>query len=305
MQALRGSATFAVSGAACQTRSYAAAQPLLAAAPQHRTRAAAAASGTAALAARTSVACRLPAATPLRAARRRVLVCGARRGGGDDDSPTVSERLVSAIPYLLPLLDGLRYSACPRARAANPVALQPVACLSPALTHDSRPCLRASPGRFFFLEFPQAAVAILPLRPLLEVSAAARGNHATRWNVRERCAWCSHAALPPPQLYTSVPFGSLIAFFALYLGIVKNQEYSSYVRFNGQARACEAQGQRPPLTLALSHTHPQQAILLDIVLILPSLFEQLFRMPSSGFGLNLYIALCAFAPRRRLPMNGT
>ena len=37
------------------------------------------------------------------------------------------------------------------------------------------------------------------------------------------------------------------------------------------------------------------------MLILPSLFEQLFRMPSSGFGLNLYIALCASAPRRRLP----
>jgi hypothetical protein len=37
-------------------------------------------------------------------------VCEARRGGGDD-APTVPERLVASIPYVLPLLDGLRYSA--------------------------------------------------------------------------------------------------------------------------------------------------------------------------------------------------
>ena len=149
MQALRGTAAFAVSGVARQTRSSAAAQPLRVAAPQHRSRAAAAASGTAALAARASVACRLPAAAPLRAARRRVLVCGARRGGDDEDSPTVSERLVSAIPYLLPLLDGLRYSACPIARAAHPAALQssglpgtsPNARLVPLPARTARPFL--------------------------------------------------------------------------------------------------------------------------------------------------------------------
>jgi hypothetical protein len=73
----------------------------------------------AALAARASVAIRLPAA-PLRAARRRAsAVCEARRGGGDD-SPNVAERLVSAIPYLLPLLDGLRYGARPEAQALHP-----------------------------------------------------------------------------------------------------------------------------------------------------------------------------------------
>jgi len=99
-----------------------------------------------------------------------------------------------------------------------------------------------------------------------------------------------------------VPFASLVAFFALYLGVVNNQAYSRYVRFNGQARAPRDLGAVSLLTTA-PLTHPQQAILLDIVLILPSLFENLFRMPSSGFGLNLYIALCAYAPRRRLPMN--
>jgi predicted membrane chloride channel (bestrophin family) len=38
------------------------------------------------------------------------------------------------------------------------------------------------------------------------------------------------------QLYTTVPFASVIVFFALYLGIVNNQAYSRFVRFNGQVR---------------------------------------------------------------------
>jgi len=98
-----------------------------------------------------------------------------------------------------------------------------------------------------------------------------------------------------------VPFASLIVFFALYLGIVNNRAYSRYVRFNGQARAVRS------LALALRLSSPraslvrlQQAILLDIVLILPSLLENLFRMPSSGLGLNVYIALCASRSRAML-----
>ena len=84
---------------------------------------------------------------------RRGGVCAAR-GGGYEDSPTAAERVVAALPYLLPLLDGLRY------------------------------------GKFFFLEFPQAQLLLLPLQPVL-------------------------------QLYTTVPFASVIAFFGLYLGIVQ------------------------------------------------------------------------------------
>ncbi len=72
------------------------------------------------------------------------------------------------------------------------------------------------------------------------------------------------------QLYTTVPFASLIIFFGLYMGIVQNQNYSRFVRFNGQ-----------------------QAILVDILLILPSLIENLFRPPTSGFGLSVFISLCA------------
>jgi hypothetical protein len=64
----------------------------------------------------------------------RSLVVNARRGGGyNDDTPTAAERVVAALPYLLPLLDGLRY------------------------------------GKFFFLEFPQAQLIFLPLQPLLQL----------------------------------------------------------------------------------------------------------------------------------------
>jgi hypothetical protein len=61
------------------------------------------------------------------------LVVNARRGGYNDDTPTAAERVVAALPYLLPLLDGLRY------------------------------------GKFFFLEFPQAQLIFLPLQPLLQL----------------------------------------------------------------------------------------------------------------------------------------
>jgi hypothetical protein len=76
------------------------------------------------------------------------------------------------------------------------------------------------------------------------------------------------------QLYTTVPFASIAVFFALYLGIVNNQKFGRFVRFNGQ-----------------------QAILLDVLLILPSLVENVIRMPSGGAGLSIFISICACAQR--------
>jgi hypothetical protein len=72
---------------------------------------------------------------------RRGAVCQAR-GGDYDDSPTAAERVVAALPYLLPLLDGLRYGA-PR----------PKACLLLRRAQRVAPCHRqdalelAPPGR--------------------------------------------------------------------------------------------------------------------------------------------------------------
>lgn len=92
-------------------------------------------------------------------------------------------------------------------------------------------------GKFFFAQFPQFARLLAPLNPLV-------------------------------SLYFTVPFASFAVFFAVYLGIINNQNFSRYVRFNAM-----------------------QAVLLDVVLILPGLFENLFRPPSSGPGLQAYISL--------------
>lgn len=81
-------------------------------------------------------------------------------------SPDIQERVLAAIPYLLPLLDSFGY------------------------------------GRFLFYQFPQIRSVIAPLGPLV-------------------------------SLYTSVPFAPLLCFFGLYIGIVQNQQWSRFVRFNG------------------------------------------------------------------------
>ncbi|KAK9832642.1 hypothetical protein WJX81_006487 [Elliptochloris bilobata] len=113
--------------------------------------------------------------------------------------PEVTDRLLSALPYLVPLFDGLRY------------------------------------GKFLFLQFPIFGRVLTPLDPLI-------------------------------RLYFSFPFASLVVFFAIYAGLVNNQRFSRFVRYNAM-----------------------QSILLDIVLVLPGLLESLFRPPMSGLGLQLYI----------------
>lgn len=134
-----------------------------------------------------------------RRVRRRSVSVAARGGGAD---PTPVERAISAAPYLLPLLDGIRY------------------------------------GRFLFLQFPIFSKLLSPLQPLISV-------------------------------YYSVPFASILVFFAVYLGVINNYEFPRYVRFNAM-----------------------QAVLLDIILILPGLFETLFRGgPMVGAGLQIYITV--------------
>lgn len=74
---------------------------------------------------------------------------------------------------------------------------------------------------------------------------------------------------PLAQIYYTVPFASLVLFFAIYLGLVQQTDrWSRFVRFNAM-----------------------QAILLDILLIVPSVLESVFKAPSSGAGLQIYISL--------------
>ena len=76
-------------------------------------------------------------------------------------------------------------------------------------------------GRFLFQQFPVLELLLIPLAPLM-------------------------------QIY-SLPFASLIIFFALYLGVVRNENISHFIRFNAM-----------------------QAILLDIVLMLCGLVLPIF-----------------------------
>ena len=77
-------------------------------------------------------------------------------------------------------------------------------------------------GRFLFTQFPVLQLLLIPLAPVM-------------------------------QIYSFLPFASLIIFFALYLGVVRNENISHFIRFNAM-----------------------QAILLDIVLMLCGLVLGIF-----------------------------
>lgn len=73
--------------------------------------------------------------------------------------------------------------------------------------------------------------------------------------------------LPFARLYFSSPIVSLVVFFGLYAGVINNRELPYAVRYNAL-----------------------QALLLDILLIVPSLLESTFRVqPGGGAGLSIYI----------------
>ncbi|MDB9378694.1 Tic20 family protein, partial [Nodularia sphaerocarpa] len=88
-------------------------------------------------------------------------------------------------------------------------------------------------GRFLFSQFPLLAVLFLPLSPI-------------------------------QGIYASIPFASLIIFFALLFLVVRNEKVSHFIRFN-----------------------TMQAILLDIVLFLCSIVLQIVSsIPGAGFALE-------------------
>ncbi|XP_050384287.1 protein TIC 20-II, chloroplastic [Argentina anserina] len=88
-------------------------------------------------------------------------------------------------------------------------------------------------GRYLFLQFPKLGLVFEPLLPLL-------------------------------GLYRSVPYSSFVAFFALYLGVVRNPSFSHYARFNAM-----------------------QAVTLDVLLVLPLLIQRIFSPGQAGVGFKL------------------
>jgi uncharacterized membrane protein len=141
------------------------------------------------------------AAAPRPRRARAVAVAARYNSYRSSSGPNVGERVLAALPFLLPFLDAFSY------------------------------------GRFLFFQFPAVARAVAPFAPLL-------------------------------QLYHSVPFAALIAFFGIYLGVVNNMQLPRFVRFSAM-----------------------QAVLLDILLVLPRLLEQLVSPPTTaGLALQAYIS---------------
>ncbi|XP_057801779.1 protein TIC 20-II, chloroplastic-like [Salvia miltiorrhiza] len=70
--------------------------------------------------------------------------------------------------------------------------------------------------------------------------------------------------IPLLSLYHSVPYASFVTFFGLYLGVVRNPSFSRYARFNAL-----------------------QALVLDVLLVLPVLLQRIIAPGRSGIGLKV------------------
>ncbi|WCJ33091.1 hypothetical protein M5689_014474 [Euphorbia peplus] len=73
--------------------------------------------------------------------------------------------------------------------------------------------------------------------------------------------------VPAIRVFKSFPLNGFLVFLTLYLVVVRNPNFSRYVRFN-----------------------TMQAIVLDVLLIFPDLFERTFN-PHEGIGLDLVMSL--------------
>ncbi|PPD79753.1 hypothetical protein GOBAR_DD23327 [Gossypium barbadense] len=97
-------------------------------------------------------------------------------------------------------------------------------------------------GRYIFIQYPQLGILFDPILPFL-------------------------------SLYKSVPYASFVAFFALYLGVVRNPSFSHYVRFNSM-----------------------QAVTLDVLLVVPLLLTRILNPGRVGIlGRTPYLPFVADA----------
>ncbi|XAR56790.1 hypothetical protein NMG60_11037385 [Bertholletia excelsa] len=76
-----------------------------------------------------------------------------------------------------------------------------------------------------------------------------------------------HPLLPAIKVFKSFPLNGFLVFLTLYFVVVRNPNFSRYVRFN-----------------------TMQAIVLDVLLIFPDLIERTFN-PRDGLGLDLMMSL--------------
>merc|ERR1711994_214153 len=76
---------------------------------------------------------------------------------------------------------------------------------------------------------------------------------------------------PLLNLYSTVPMFPLIMFFCIYIFLISNSNMSNFVRYN----AC-------------------QAIILDLVLVIPSMVEWALRGPGASGGTSLMLKKSAY-----------
>ncbi|GER47893.1 Ycf60-like protein [Striga asiatica] len=160
---------------------------------------------------------------------------------------SVSDRLISAGSYFLPLVNDLKYRRF-RSNLPPPPLRRRSLTKTSASAHTPIPAadrlISASSyflplfnglqyGRFLFARYPIAAAPFEPLLPLI-------------------------------SLYHSVPYASFVTFFAFYLGVVRNPNLSRYARFN-----------------------VLQALVLDVLLVLPVLLQRIIAPGRSGIALKL------------------
>ncbi|XP_009375066.2 protein TIC 20-v, chloroplastic [Pyrus x bretschneideri] len=73
--------------------------------------------------------------------------------------------------------------------------------------------------------------------------------------------------IPAIRVFKSFPFNGFLVFLTLYFGVVRNSNFSRYVRFN-----------------------TMQVIVLDVLLIFPDLLERSFN-PKDGLGLDVLMSM--------------
>jgi uncharacterized membrane protein len=151
------------------------------------------------------------------------------------------------------------------ARRALAASIAPAVAAAAATPAGRRP-LRVS-ARYYRSSAPSAADRVLAAAPFLLPFLDAFSYGRFLFYQFPAIARAVSPVAPLLSLYHSVPFAALICFFGIYIGVVNNMQLSRYVRFSAM-----------------------QAVLLDILLVLPRLLEQLVPPPTTaGLALQAYI----------------
>ncbi|KAI3994656.1 hypothetical protein MKX01_027546 [Papaver californicum] len=153
-------------------------------------------------------------------------------------------------PYFLSPLLPLRFNNNPLSSLIQTTSKPPLSCHKKSTISSSYTAVPAAErlisavayclpffnglqyGRYLFVQYPNLGLLFEPIFPLL-------------------------------NLYRSVPYASFVAFFGLYLGVVRNTSLSRFVRYNSM-----------------------QAVVLDVLLVLPLLIQRVFN-PGKGLGFKL------------------